>query len=101
MPDNVALALVSLFAAQEAVAVYCLPTLIALVRRRPDAGRVAVINMYLGWTVIGWLYTFVKVLRGPDTAPPDGSLGGRHVADDMDGEASEPRMDDAAREGRR
>lgn len=77
MHINVALALVSLFAAQEAVAVYCVPTLIALVRGLPNRGHIAVINMYLGWTVIGWVWALVTAIRTPRQAVEP---SGRHKA---------------------
>lgn len=77
MHIDVALALVSLFAAQEAVAVYCVPTLIALVRGLPNRGHIAVINMYLGWTVIGWVWALYAAIRTPRQAVES---SGRHEA---------------------
>jgi len=37
------------------VAVYFLPSLVALGRRNPDITSVFLINLWLGWTVIGWI----------------------------------------------
>jgi hypothetical protein len=34
----------------------------------PDIGTVVIINMFLGWTVIGWIVALVMALRDP--APP-------------------------------
>ena len=34
---------------------YFLPSLIALGRRNPDINSVFLINLWLGWTVIGWI----------------------------------------------
>jgi predicted Abi (CAAX) family protease len=35
-------------------ALYMLPTIIAMLRRR-QAASVTVINLFLGWTIIGWV----------------------------------------------
>jgi Superinfection immunity protein len=35
-------------------AMYWLPTLIAIVRQTPSALCVAMLNFFLGWTVVGW-----------------------------------------------
>jgi hypothetical protein len=43
-------------------AMYWLPTLIAVVRRTPSAIGVAVLNFFLGWTVIGWIVALVWAL---------------------------------------
>src|SRR4051794_34474240 len=36
-----------------ALGLYFLPTIIALLRRAPDRGAVIVLNLFLGWTLIG------------------------------------------------
>jgi hypothetical protein len=43
-------------------AMYWLPTLIALVRQTPSALRIAMLNFFLGWTVIGWIMALVWAL---------------------------------------
>ena len=35
--------------------VYFLPSLVALGRRNPDINSVFLINLWLGWTIIGWI----------------------------------------------
>jgi hypothetical protein len=35
--------------------VYFLPTLVALARRNPDVQSVFLINVWLAWTIIGWI----------------------------------------------
>ena len=40
---------------------YWLPTIIAVVRHAPSALGVAVVNFFLGWTVIGWIMALVWV----------------------------------------
>lgn len=41
---------------------YLTPTVVAVVRRVPDTGTLAAINLFLGWTVIGWIATMVMAL---------------------------------------
>ena len=43
-------------------AMYWLPTLIAIVRQTPSALGVAMVNFFLGWTVIGWVMALVWAL---------------------------------------
>ena len=72
-----------------AAAVYLLPVLVGWSRRVPDIGSVAVVNILLGWTLIGWVVALALALRsvnpdGPPTqnppnipswpAPPPGRL---------------------------
>ena len=44
-------------------ALYLLPVLTGWVRRVPDLGAVAVINVILGWTLIGWAAALAMALR--------------------------------------
>jgi hypothetical protein len=44
------------------VALYWLPTLIALVRQTPSALGIAALNFFFGWTVIGWIVALVWAL---------------------------------------
>ena len=80
MHENTALVLVSFLAAQEAVAVYCVPTLIALIRGLPNRGHIAVINMYLGWSIIGWVYALIQAIK-PADAPAAESFSTSAAAD--------------------
>jgi hypothetical protein len=41
---------------------YWLPTIIAVVRHTPSALGVAMLNFFLGWTVIGWIMALVWAL---------------------------------------
>ena len=43
---------------------YLLPTSIALVRRVPT-GLCFVVNLLLGWTVIGWIVALILAFRTP------------------------------------
>jgi hypothetical protein len=48
-----------------AAAVYLAPTLIAWARHVPNLGSVAVINVALGWTVLGWIAALAMAARSP------------------------------------
>jgi len=41
---------------------YWLPTLIAIVRGTPSALGVAMLNFFLGWTVVGWIMALIWAL---------------------------------------
>jgi hypothetical protein len=47
--------------------VYFAPTIIALVRKSRDLGVVAVINMFLGWTLVGWVVALAFAMRDNST----------------------------------
>jgi Superinfection immunity protein len=76
------------------VALYLLPVLIGLARHVPDIGAVAVIDILLGWTLIGWVVALAMALRSvsptgpvvqlvqhlPPPPPPPGPLPGARWA---------------------
>ncbi len=37
------------------IALYFLPTIIALVRFHRNSAAVSIVNLFLGWTLIGWV----------------------------------------------
>lgn len=41
------------------IALYLLPTLIAVTRKHPQSIPLAIVNMLLGWSVIGWIGALV------------------------------------------
>jgi len=47
---------------------YWLPTLIAIVRQAPSALGVAMLNFFLGWTVVGWILALIWALAA-NTSP--------------------------------
>lgn len=53
------------------LALYMLPALIGWLRHVPDIGSVAVINVMLGWTLVGWVLALAMALR---TTSPGGPL---------------------------
>lgn len=58
-----------------AVIGYLLPVIVAGVRGMPNTGSVAVIDLLLGWTVIGWIVALAMACGGkpPRYAPPPGA----------------------------
>ena len=49
------------------LALYLLPMIIAISRKLPNVGSVVVINILLGWTVIGWIVALAMSLGSPAT----------------------------------
>jgi len=47
------------------IALYFLPTIVALARKMPNVGSVIVINLFLGWTIIGWIVALAMSLGSP------------------------------------
>jgi hypothetical protein len=47
---------------------YLMPTIIALMRDKRGAGGVALVNFFLGWTVIGWIVAFIWSCTGKTRA---------------------------------
>ena len=45
------------------VAVYFAPTIIAVRRRLPNTAPLIVVNVFLGWTVLGWVVAFAFAVR--------------------------------------
>lgn len=50
-----------------AIGLYFAPALIA--RKKPNANTVFVINLFLGWTLVGWVVALAMAVNNP-TAPP-------------------------------
>lgn len=42
---------------------YFLPTIVAVTRKVTNTGSVAVINFFLGWTMIGWVVALAMACR--------------------------------------
>ena len=42
-----------------ALALYFLPTIVARNKQRMDTGSIFVLNLLLGWTIVGWIIAFV------------------------------------------
>jgi hypothetical protein len=44
-------------------AAYCLPAIVAAIRKVPNMGSVIVINLLLGWTFVGWVVSMAMASR--------------------------------------
>jgi hypothetical protein len=54
------------------LALYLLPWLIAAQRGHPNTASIAVINIFLGWTFVGWVVALAMACSAlPDTRPRD------------------------------
>ena len=42
---------------------YFMPLIVSFIRRVPNRGSVAVINVFLGWSVIGWVVALAMAAR--------------------------------------
>ena len=59
------------------IAAYWFPTIMAFMRHVPARGQVLVVNLFLGWTFIGWVVALVMALRAVPPAAgarPDSHL---------------------------
>lgn len=45
------------------VMAYLVPTAVAANRSAPNFGSIAVINVFLGWTLIGWVVALAMAMR--------------------------------------
>ena len=52
------------------VAVYFAPTIIALRRKVPNAAPLIVVNVFFGWTLLGWVIAFAFAVRDVPTSVP-------------------------------
>jgi hypothetical protein len=48
---------------------YMLPAFVAFERHVPSKGSVVVVNVLLGWTLIGWIVALAMAMRDPRPAP--------------------------------
>ena len=49
------------------VCCYFLPTIIG--RNKPQAGGIFIVNMFFGWTLVGWIAAFIWAFCGKDSIP--------------------------------
>lgn len=57
------------------IAVYFFPSIEALIRKSPDALSIAMLNLFLGWTVVGWVVALVWSVRAVKTEDKVDHLG--------------------------
>ena len=46
---------------------YFIPTIVAFARKVPNTVSIAVVNVFLGWTMVGWVVALAMAVR---TKPP-------------------------------
>jgi len=58
------------------IVLYIVPTVVALARKHRQIGAIFILNLFLGWTVLGWVGALVWAVtvgpeqpRLPDAAP--------------------------------
>lgn len=47
------------------IGVYFIPSMVAADRKVSSVGSVVVINLFLGWTLIGWVVALAMAMRTP------------------------------------
>ena len=52
------------------IGIYFLPTWVAKARKSPKVAPVFVINLFLGWTLIGWVAALVLAVWFKQPKPP-------------------------------
>jgi Superinfection immunity protein len=52
-----------------AVALYFTPAIVVFARRLPHSGSVIVIDVFLGWTLIGWVVALAMACRSKPAVP--------------------------------
>jgi hypothetical protein len=61
------------------IGLYFLPTIVAVARKVSNQGSVGVINLFLGWTLVGWVAALAMACRTSNlvresvSAPPEGA----------------------------
>lgn len=44
--------------------IYMIPAIVAAFRKLPSANSIAVVNIFLGWTFIGWVVALAMAVAG-------------------------------------
>lgn len=75
------------------IVMYIVPFCVAVVRAHHNAGAILVVNVLLGWTVIGWIVTFAWAAFGPaETAKSRAVDAARYQSSATAGRAPMPRI---------
>jgi len=62
-----------------ALALYCLPWIVAKARHKRNVTAIAVLNILAGWTFLGWLIALVWALLVEDRPRPEQRVLPHHV----------------------
>lgn len=54
--------------------IYMIPTIIAVNRGHPQVGAIFVLNILLGWTLLGWVGAFVWAMVNSGSGPRYGDV---------------------------
>jgi len=46
--------------------IYYIPSFLAIIRKRPDILKIFLFNMFLGWTIMGWILALIWSLQKAD-----------------------------------
>jgi hypothetical protein len=52
------------------VALYLVPVMVGVARHAPDLAAIAVINILLGWTFVGWVLALALAMRSASPSRP-------------------------------
>lgn len=55
----------ALFLAALVLALYLAPTLHARIQRHKDVAAIAIVNIFLGWSVVGWIWALIWANTSP------------------------------------
>jgi hypothetical protein len=61
---------VSLFGVLVMIGLYLLPSVVAMVRKVVNVGSVVTVNVFLGWTLVGWVVAMAMATRTNPPVPP-------------------------------
>ena len=56
-----------------AVSLYFIPTGVAAIRHKRNAGAICILNLLLGWTVVGWVIALVWAAMVDASVPRNSS----------------------------
>ena len=51
------------------IVVYLLPTIIVLIRKNVNKSMVILLNVFLGWTLVGWIISLILSLQNQQKNP--------------------------------
>ena len=64
------------------LAIYFLPTFVAVARKKVNEGAIFVLNLFLGWSLIGWVVALLWALSSPETSEAQVVGAGYSINDD-------------------
>jgi hypothetical protein len=63
--DNIGYVLIMTAFVTIAAVLYFVPTIVGVVRKHPQMGPIIVVNLLLGWTLIGWAGALALAVSNP------------------------------------